>query len=142
MNKLKIIFIGTVILFLSCEQMTYGQAPEAVKTTFQAKYPGENDPDWHLDSHGNYEARFRIDGIRHRADFATDGTWIETEVSIKMKELPKAIKEVIDAKYSDEDITEIERVEHHTKGLFYDVEFKQKGKNKDVEFKADGAIIN
>lgn len=118
------------------------EVPEAVRTTFQAKYPGEDDPDWHTDDHGYWESRFRIDGIRHRADFLPDGTWVETEVSIEKKQLPDAVIKIIDDKFNDEEITEIEKVDSAKKGAFYDVEFKRKGKNKDVEFRASGEIIN
>lgn len=135
-------FTIIICLLFSCQQRVNGQVPEAVKKTFQEYYPGENDPDWHIDSHGNYESHFKINGIKYRADFKPDGSWIETETSIKFKELPEAIKKVIESSYSLEVITEIEKVQHHSKGTFYDVEFKRKGKNKDVEFKADGAIIN
>ena len=105
-------------------------------------YPGEDDPDWHKDSNGNYESNFKIDGIKYRADYAPNGNWIETETSIDVKDLPKAIRDRIKSDYDSEEITEVEKVEHHSKGLFYDVEFKQKGKNLDVEFKANGDIIN
>ncbi|WP_034042047.1 PepSY-like domain-containing protein [Wocania ichthyoenteri] len=128
-------------LTFSCNQTVNSQAPDAVKKTFQAKYPGENDPDWHKDSHGNYESHFKIDGIKYRADFKPNGMWIETESSIDKKDLPKPIRDKIEKDY-DGKITEIEKVQHHSKGLFYDVEFKQKGKNKDIEFKADGTVIN
>jgi len=130
------------ILALSCDNSASAQAPDAVKETFKAMYPGENDPDWHLDAHGNYEANFKKKGEKYRADYAADGTWIETENSIKKKNLPKVIKDRIKVEYGDRKITEVERVEHATKGLFYDVEFKQKGKNMDVEFDAQGNIIN
>lgn len=137
----RLILIAIVVLF-SCNDTVKGQAPDAVKKTFQAKYPGENDPDWHKDSHGYYEANFKIDGIKYRADFKADGTWVETETSIDEDDLPDAIKKVIKEKFDDEKITEVEKVESGTKGLFYDVEFKRKGKNKDVEFRADGTILN
>lgn len=130
-----------LLLTFACNVGVKAQAPEAVKKTFQAKYPGENDPDWHKDDHGYYEAHFKIDGIHYRADFNADGTWVETETSIKKKDLPKAIKKVIKERYDDEKITEIEKVESATKGLFYDVEFKRKGKNKDVEFREDGSEL-
>ncbi|WP_299149392.1 PepSY-like domain-containing protein [uncultured Dokdonia sp.] len=144
----KVLLLFGFILAVSCGQKVESQnskkgyAPEAVKATFQAKYPGENDPDWHVDSNGNYESRFRIDGIRHRADFNPNGAWIETEVSIEKDELPKAVRKAIDKDYSHEKITEIERVQSAEKGLFYDVEFKRKGKNKDVEFNEAGEKIN
>jgi hypothetical protein len=129
-------------LFISCSKSVKAQAPDAVKKTFQAKYPGENDPDWHTDANGNYESNFKIDGIKYRADFAPDGSWIETESSIDFDDLPKAIREIIKDDFDKGDITEIEKVESASKGLFYDVEFKRKGKNKDVEFRASGEIIN
>lgn len=132
------LFIG-----LSCQQKVNSQeAPEAVQKTFEAKYPGENDPDWEKDSHGNYESHFKIDGIKYRADFRPNGQWIETETSIDKKDLPKAIRKIIETEFDDEEINEVEKVEHYSKGTFYDVEFKRKGKNKDVEFKADGTILN
>lgn len=136
----KILVVGLFLIF-ACGSESKAQAPDAVKKTFQAKYPGENDPDWHQDDHGYFEAHFKIDGIKYRADFNADGSWVETETSIKKKDLPKAIKDVIKDKYGSEDISEIEKVNSASKGVFYDVEFKQKGKNKDVEFKADGTII-
>ncbi|WP_432410926.1 PepSY-like domain-containing protein [Rasiella sp. SM2506] len=117
------------------------KAPEAVQVAFQTKYPGENDPDWHLDAHGNYEANFKKKGEKYRADFNPDGTWVETENSIKKKNLPTSIKDKIEKEYSEYEITEVERVDHATKGVFYDVEFKQKGKNKDVMFTEDGTVI-
>ncbi len=116
--------------------------PEAVKMTFQNKCPGENDPDWKQDEHGYWESHFKIDGEKYRADFNADGSWVETENSIKKDELPEAVKMVIAEKYKDDKITEVERVDSAKKGVFYDVEFRQKGKNLDVEFLEDGTIIN
>lgn len=142
MKKIFILFItiGTIIVF-GCKNRAHSQVPEAVKNTFKAKYPGEDDPDWHKDSNGNFESHFKIDGVKYRADFKPNGMWIETETNIDIDDLPKAIRKVVEEDY-DGDISEIEKVDHHSKGAFYDVEFKRKGKNKDVEFKADGSILN
>ena len=139
--KNTVLIVLLAIFSFNCQSTLNAQAPDAVKKTFQTKYPGENDPDWEIDSNGNYESHFKIDGIKYRADFAPNGQWIETETSIDEDELPKAIRDVIESEYSDEDITEVEKVEHYSKGLFYDVEFKKKGKNMDVEFRANGEII-
>ncbi|MBV7268108.1 PepSY-like domain-containing protein [Winogradskyella luteola] len=139
---MKKIYLICIVLVFACNKSIKAQAPEAVKTTFKAKYPGENDPDWHKDDQGYYEAHFKIDGVKYRADFNADGSWVETETSIDEDDLPEAIKKVIKEKFDDEEITEVEKVDSATKGLFYDVEFKRKGKNKDVEFKANGKIIN
>ena len=124
------------------DKTTKSSVPEAVQISFQNKYPGENDPDWKQDDHGYWESHFKIDGEKYRADFNADGSWVETENDIKKENLSDAIKNVIEAEYSDYEITEVEHVMHATKGEFYDVEFKQKGKNMDVEFREDGTIIN
>lgn len=128
---------------VSCqeEKDKEGKVPEAVQLTWQKKYPGENDPDWRQDDHGYWESHFKKDGEKYRADFAEDGTWIETENSIKKEDLPEAIKKKIKERFSDREISEVERVDSAEKGIFYDVEFKQKGKNHDVEFREDGTII-
>jgi len=139
MKSKSIVLIATFLMaFFGCQEKVQSQAPKAVQEAFQAKYPGENDPDWEIDAHGNYESHFKIDGIKYRADFSPNGDWIETETSIKKKELPKAIRKAIKDNYGDEHITEVEKVDSATKGVFYDVEFRRKGKNKDVEYRASG----
>lgn len=131
----------SIITFFSCLNTVESQTPKSVKEAFQAKYPGENDPDWEVDAHGNFESHFKIDGIKYRADFAPNGNWIETETSIDKKDLPKAIKEAIKKNYGNEKITEVEKVDSATKGEFYDVEFKKKGKNMDIEYRASGVEL-
>lgn len=136
--------IFLVIIALLTVQITFSQdrkVPDAVIATFEKKYPGENDPDFELDSHGFWEAHFKINGIKYRADFNADGSWVETENSIKYKELPKAVRTAIENEYKDAPISEVEHVMSASKGEFYDVEFKQKGKNRDVEYRADGSKL-
>ena len=139
-KNIKLILIA--LIAFSCQNTVKGQIPDAVKQAFEAKYPNENNPDWEVDANGNYEAQFKQNGEKYRADFSPSGNWIETESSIKKDDLPKAIRDIIKKEYGSEDITEVEHVDSESKGEFYDVEFKQKGKNMDVEFRANGTIIN
>ena len=136
----KIQFFIAILLFslTGCAQKT----PDAVQSAFDKKYPQENSPEWEVDSNGNFEASFKKKGEKYRADFSPEGKWIETERSIKKKDLPEVIQDIIKNEYADEDLVEIEEVDHHSKGRFYDVEFKAKGKNMDVEFNAKGQVIN
>ena len=127
-----------IITFLGCQNVAKSQTPAVVKSAFEIKYPGEKHSKWEIDSNGNYETHFKVNGIKYRADFSPNGQWIETETNIKKKDLPEPVKEAIKKNYGNEDIAEIEKVDSATKGLFYDVEFKQKGKNKDVEYNASG----
>jgi hypothetical protein len=136
-----LMFFAIISLTASCQESKNVKVPQSVEANFMSRYSGETDPDWELDSNGFWEAHFKIDGEKYRADFQSNGLWVETENSIKDSELPEAIKAAIKRDYKDEKITEVERVQHHSKGLFYDVEFKKKGKNKDVEYREDGTVL-
>ncbi len=115
--------------------------PEVVVKAFKAKYPNEKVPEFKTDAHGYWEAHFKKKGEKYRADFNENGTWRETENSIKVSELPEPIQSKINSTYFLYTITEVEHVLSAKYGEFYDVEFKQKGKNKDIMFKKDGSII-
>ncbi len=146
MNFMKNSVYFVVLLFaltvLGCQGAASAQTPRAVKKSFKEKYPGENDPDWRIDKNGNYESHFKKDGKHFRADFSPTGQWIETEQSIKTKKLPKVVLEILADTYWRYKVVEVEKVDHHSKGLFYDVELIKDGKKMDVEFTAEGKIIN
>lgn len=129
------------MMFISCGISQEGEIPKAVIEAFEAKYPNEKSPSWSVDSHGYFEAKFKKDGESFRADFDKSGSWIETENDMKFSDLPEAVQNIIKAQFDKDDISEIEGVDHPTKGRFYDIEFKQKGKNRDVEINAAGEII-
>lgn len=130
-----------VMPFASCQQQQNEKVPQVVVESFKAKYPNESIPEFNEDVHGYWEAHFTKKGKKYRADFHPDGSWRETENSIKVKNLPKAIRKAIKDEYGADAITEVEHVMSATKGEFYDVEFKRKGKNHDVEYRKDGTKV-
>lgn len=139
MHKLSsFLFIISTCLLSSCQ----AQVPESVKTGFEEKYPGEKHSKWKTDRNGNFESHFKKDGKEYRADFTPEGEWIETERSIKKKELPELVRQKLKSDYDDYEIVELEETRHHSKGLFYDVEIKKDGKKQDVEFNVNGKILN
>ncbi|PKV50213.1 putative PepSY-like beta-lactamase-inhibitor [Aquimarina sp. MAR_2010_214] len=142
MQTLKFLIPYLMLLTISCSSVAQKKVPTAVEKSFKEKYPDENDPDWHKDKNGYYESNFKIKGKHYRADFDSSGKWIETERNIKKKKLPNAVKEKIERDFDDYKIIEIEEVDHHLKGRFYDVEFKINGKKQDIEFNKNGKIIN
>lgn len=115
---------------------------ELAKASFQLKYPDVEDVSWEQDDNGYFEAQFERHGEKYRADFGISGKWIETEASIKFKDLPKAVQEAVERAYDKDDIVEIEEVDHFEKGVFYDVEIDEKGAKKfDVEYNALGRVL-
>lgn len=129
-------------LLIGCNVNSQNDVPKAVRENFKKMYPGENDPDWHIDKNGYFESKFKKKGIHYRADYKSDGTWVETEQNISKKDLPKAVRKKLEKDYDYKKIYEIEKVDHPTKGIFYDVEIKIDGKKKDIEFLEDGTVIN
>ena len=109
--------------------------PSEVEKSFEKKYPGIEAEDWGQDSHGYWEAKFTVDGIRYRADFDEKGPWIETENSIDFQDLPWSIQRAVLRKFPDEEISEIEQVDNADRGPFFDVEFVRDGNKFDVEFR-------
>jgi len=62
-------------------------------------------------------------------------------VNIEYDDLPAAVQQVIQQKYKEHKISEIEKVDHFVKGIFYDVEFEVKGEKQDLEFNDLGELI-
>ena len=136
-----VLILGLAMMTESCAYSQDDQQLQKAQDAFSEKYPEAKDVEWERDSNGNYEAQFELESTKLRADFDKSGNWIETEQSIEFDDLPKNIQQLVEAKYKKEGIVEIEKVNHHQKGNFYDVEFKAPGKNKDVEISEAGEII-
>ena len=132
------LLMAVAVLQTACAQ----KIPDAVKTSFNTKYPNTNVSKWDVDRNGNFEAHFKIKNISYNADFKKDGSWIETETSVDYMDLPESIKAVLKNEYSDWKIVELELVDHHSKGKFYDLEIKKGKVKKDVEVTEQGQVIN
>lgn len=115
--------------------------PRAVEEAFESKYPEVEPEEWEVDSNGFWEAAFTEDGKEYRADFTEEGLWVETERSIEFGELPDKIKRAIRMEFGSDEISEIEVVDHSSRGRFYDVEFARHGENQDVEYDAYGKRV-
>lgn len=117
------------------------QTPNNVKKAFNEKYPNAIDVSWGIDRNSLREAHFKIDGIKYRADFTLSGKWVETETNVGWDDLPKAVKVAFEKEDKKKDIIEIELVDHHEKGTFYDIEYKTGGGKIDIAIRPNGSII-
>ncbi len=130
-------------MLFACAQVEEKAAQQSMLDhAFAKKYPQAKKVSWRIDSNGNHEAHFKENDKKYRADFSSDGNWIETEHNIKFKEMPKAVQDAVEREYDKDDIEEIELVHHPKKGIFYDVELDGKGFKKiDIEYNALGKKI-
>lgn len=140
--KSKLILILAVFTCFSMTSCVKSQDKnEGVKEAFSKKYPEAEKVKWDIDKNDYHEAHFELGDKKYRADFKSDGSWVETERSVDWDNLPEAVRKTIEASYDKDDIVEIEEVDHHSDGLYYDVEFKDDGDKLDIQINSSGNII-
>jgi len=138
MKKL-LLMIMSVALIYSCSYA--GTPPAAVQKAFEKKFPNATSVSWGKEGDKEWEAEFTFDGDKISANFAEDGTWLETEQEIKSESLPKAVIEAINLKYSGWTITEADKTETLKHGTIFEADLKKGKEKKAVAFKEDGLPI-
>ncbi|HET6994032.1 MAG TPA: PepSY-like domain-containing protein [Chitinophagaceae bacterium] len=129
-----------VVIFATSACAQKLKVPEAVSKAFTAKFPGATDIKWGKESAKEYEAEFKLNNSAVSANFGLDGSWKETETTIKAADLPTPVVNAIKAKYPAGVITLAEKVEKPDK-TYYETVVQSNGKKKEVEISADGKIL-
>lgn len=115
--------------------------PDVVLEAFRQRYPSVTTPSWELDTNGYYEAHYRIDDVKYRADFTKEGIWTDTETNVDFNELPSDVRSAFLLKYNSEAFRSAEAVDSATKGKFYNVEVFNGTSKINVMFAGDGKIL-
>lgn len=127
--------------FLFCLPL-FGTTPEAVLEAFSEKFPEIVKPKWKEEDNNIWEANFVIKGVKYRADFEADGSWVETERDLIFDQLPLEVRAAIELNYDPSNVLDIEAVESPTHGLFYDVEFRRGAEKEDIMFDSKGKVLD
>jgi len=62
------------------EKINVSDVPAPVVSSYNAKYPGATDVEWKNskeDGKPSFKAKFKINGVEKKAEFATDGSFIK-----------------------------------------------------------------
>ncbi len=116
--------------------------PVPVQTSFKAKFATLTKVKWSLEKADEFEAEFKMDGLKKSANFKSDGTWLETEIEIRKSQLPQAVLDAIGKQYPGYKIQEAEQAETSENSIFYGVTIELNEKEFDVDFKPNGEIIS
>ncbi|MCB2205527.1 PepSY-like domain-containing protein [bacterium] len=127
-------------LLSSCAE-AQADIPPAVSKAFDVKFPGAVDLRWDKEDAKTYEAEFTMDGSEMSALFDASGTWMETETSIKTRDLPQAVHETIAKQFSGYDIEDAEQIEDAKGSISYEVELENEEHSVEVVFTADGHVL-
>ena len=102
---LMMVTFGSAIAISACGQkLDASKVPAAVKTAFTTKYAGLS-AKWEKED-GKYEANFKQDGNTMSAMFKPDGTFTESEMDIKVSDLPASVLLYLKQHYTGKNIKE------------------------------------
>jgi uncharacterized membrane protein YkoI len=134
-KSISLLMISAVIAAGACAQQRIDpvKVPPAVKQSFATHFAGVTPSKWE-NEHGKYEAEFKQDGHEMSALFDGDGTMTESEVEIKVSELPAEVKDYVKKNYPNATIKEAAKITKPNGEVNYEAEVK----GKDLLFDSNG----
>jgi len=130
--------------------------PEAVRKTFEAKFPGAEIEKIESEEEGGvmvYDVEFRHEGHEKETDIAADGTMLEFTLVIEARAVPEAAMKPIRAAAEGARMKRVEEIKitHETRGgkvvklprtaTHYAVEMTKGGKTAEIVVDADGKVV-
>ncbi len=126
----------TVIMLSACAQkIDESKVPAAVKTSFATKYPATT-AKWEKEG-AKFEAGFKQNGNTMSALFEANGTMTESEMDIKVGELPAAVISYVKEHYKGKTIKEAAKITKADGSMVYEAEVN----GKDLIFDTKGNYL-
>ncbi|GAB1445397.1 MAG: hypothetical protein KF860_12695 [Cyclobacteriaceae bacterium] len=122
---------------INAQKLNEGDVPEVLKNNLHQKFKTK-DVDWDKEGE-NYEASFEKKGKDVSVLFNADGSILEVEREIKMKELPAAVKVALTRDFNGFDLKETTVIEANGQ-ISYEAEVKKWKKSFDLIFDAQGNL--
>jgi hypothetical protein len=133
---LSLVALATTIGFSACAQkLDASKVPAAVKATFAKQYPGAS-VKWEKED-GKYEAGFKQNGNTMSALYEANGTMTESEMDIKVSDLPASVLAYVKENYKGKKIKEGAKITKSDGTVNYEAEVD----GKDVIFDATGKFL-
>lgn len=130
------LLVAAVFALTACAQkMDVSKVPEVVKETFAKQFPGAK-ASW-MKEGNDLEAEFKHDGHEMSALFDAKGAMKESEIEIKINELPAEVAVYIKAKYPGKSIKEAAKI---TKANG-EINFEAEVNGKDLLFDVNGKYL-
>lgn len=111
---------------------------KAAKNAFTEKFPNAENVKWGKENSREYEAEFTWNGFDMSANFLKDGTWVETETSMGVDNLPQVIKDAAKSDYPTARLVGASKIEKPDKKTVYETELEIKSRKKEVVYDENG----
>jgi hypothetical protein len=137
---MKTIFILTAILLsgqtLWAQKVSKKDVPLAVQKSLSIHYPDVQKVKWEKE-HRNFEASFEINGTELSVVYDQNGTLLETETEISVKELPISVLDYVKVHYKGQKIKEAATITDAAGVVTYEAEIK----GMDLIFDSKGSFL-
>lgn len=133
-TMLMMLFTG-IVVSVHAQKLSAAKVPSSVKGSFSKQFPGAI-PTWEMED-GKYEASFKDKGKSMSALFSPNGMMTESEVGIKVGELPPAVLSYLKEHYKGVAIKEAAKITKADGSIHYEAEVNK----KDVLFDVNGKFI-
>src|SRR4030095_6796648 len=137
----KNIFFLVLVTFSSLAVICQVKVPDAVKTAFNNKFPNASKVKGQKERKTELEANCKMNNTDVSANFGLDGSWVETETTIPVGELPAAVANTVNTKYPGAVYGRTEKIEKPGGLIMYEVNITLKGKKKELELNTDGSLV-
>jgi uncharacterized Zn ribbon protein len=137
---MKTIFIVTAILLsghtLWAQKVAKKDVPSAVQKAFSKGFPDATSVKWEKEN-GNYEASFEKKESEISVVYDANGTLLETETEISIKELPVSVLDYVKAHYKGQKIKEAATITDANGMVTFEAEIK----GMDLIFDSKGSFL-
>jgi hypothetical protein len=135
-NLMMMLILAAVIGFAACSQkLDESKVPDGVKAAFAKQYPGTA-AKWEMED-GKYEASFKQNSDAISVLYDANGSMTESEVDIKVADLPAAVLAYVKDHYNGKTIEEGAKITKADGSVNYEAEVD----DKDVIFDEDGKFL-
>jgi len=118
---LSVLALCFVLSAAKAQKLKEADVPAAVKESFKKQFPAAKVEEWEKEGE-NYEAEFDLNKTETCAVFDASGKWLETEVEIKITELPKAVSEYLTKTVPGKKIKEASKITDASGKITYEAE--------------------
>lgn len=139
--KTSILILSAVLLlsFTACGQSD-NKVPEAVKSSFSQKFSNAINVKWDKENDNEWEAEFKMDGIKYSANFDNSGAWSETEYQISFSDIPEAVKTTLNKESAGSKI-EVSEVSETKDGKVYEFIISKGESETELQIDNAGNIV-
>ena len=123
-------------IILGCRQ----RPSKTILKAFKNDFTEATEIQWEKDDDNTWEVEFFINEIEHSANYDLSGKLVETEIQIRLEEVPEIVMNIFKTKYSVHQIYKA-YLEKTDTALIYEFELSKKEDELDIEIDSNGNFL-